>query len=119
VLVAFGTTFTMAPLSELVSHLAPMARASALAAQGFSLDMGAAVGAAVSARIGYTELCGFLAVGMAAGALLVNVTAEPVGQPSTAPRPDGESHQLAPTGPAPVPPVEAASAGDHPNGGRD
>jgi MFS transporter, YNFM family, putative membrane transport protein len=115
VLVAFGTTFAMAPLTEFISQLAPMARASALAGQGFTLDMGAAAGAIVSARIGYVELCGFLAVGMAAGAFVLAVSAEAASQRSAAPRPAAESDRSTPTGPLPTPPSDAAPAGERRN----
>jgi hypothetical protein len=76
-LVAFGTTLAFTPLTDLIGQLAPPgARASALSGQSFTLDMGASAGAALSARVGYTDLCGFLAVGMAAGAMVLQVTVE-------------------------------------------
>lgn len=79
-LVAFGTTFAMAPLTELIGQLAPAARASALAGQGFTLDLGASAGAAVSARLGYTDLCGVLAAGLAAGMLVLHMTTAAAGR---------------------------------------
>lgn len=85
VLVAFGTTFAMAPLTELISQLAPLARASALAGQGFTLDLGAATGTAVSARLGYADFCALLAVALAAGVLVLNVTTESASQPEPGP----------------------------------
>jgi predicted MFS family arabinose efflux permease len=113
VLVAFGATFAMAPLTELISQLAPMARASALAGQGFALDMGAASGAVVSTRIGYIQLCGFLAVGMAAGALALRVTAESASLRRAAPRPGAGSVHPTPSGPRPTPPTDAAPGKQH------
>jgi MFS transporter, YNFM family, putative membrane transport protein len=76
-LVAFGTTLAFTPLTDLIGQLAPPgARASALSGQSFTLDMGASAGAALSARIAYTDFCGFLAVGMAASTMVLQVTLE-------------------------------------------
>jgi hypothetical protein len=76
-LVAFGTTMAFTPLTNLIGQLAPPgARDSALSGQSFTLDMGASAGAALSARIAYTDFCGFLAVGMAASTMVLQVTLE-------------------------------------------
>jgi YNFM family putative membrane transporter len=74
-LVAGGSTLAIAPLTDLISQFAPAAaRASALSIQSFMLDLGASGGAAVSARLGYTELCGLLAAAMAIVTIVLTLT---------------------------------------------
>lgn len=74
-LVAGGSTLAIAPLTDLISRLAPAAaRASALSIQSFTLDLGASGGAAVSARLSYTELCGLLAAAMALVTIVLTLT---------------------------------------------
>jgi hypothetical protein len=80
-LVAFGTTLAFTPLTDLIGQLVPPgARASALSGQSFTLDMGASAGAALSARVAYTDFCGFLAVGMAASTMVLQVALEATGR---------------------------------------
>ena len=74
-LVAGGSTLAISPLTDLISQLAPAAaRASALSVQSFTLDIGASGGAAVSARVGYSELCGLLAAAMAMVTIVLTLT---------------------------------------------
>jgi MFS transporter, YNFM family, putative membrane transport protein len=74
-LVAGGSTLAIAPLTDLISQFAPAgAGASALSIQSFMLDLGASGGAAVSARLGYTELCGLLAAAMAVVTIVLTLT---------------------------------------------
>ena len=89
------------------------------------LGMGASASAALSARIAYTDFCGFLAVGMAASTLVLQVTLESAerhqlaldlgppaedsaGQPASGPG-VGDSRLISPT----------ASSNDHPAAGSD
>ena len=123
-LVAFGTTLAFSPDRPHWTAGPPGARASALSGQSFTLDMGASAGAALSARIAYADFCGFLAVSMAAGTMVLQVTLE-----------SAERHHLAldlgppaedsagppASGPGVGAPLDqsTASSNDHPAAGSD
>lgn len=73
VAVAGGGTLAITLLTVLIGQFAPAARATALAIQSFTLDMGTSGAAWLSVRFSWAELCSLIAAAVAAGALLVAV----------------------------------------------
>jgi MFS transporter, YNFM family, putative membrane transport protein len=73
VAVAGGATLAITLLTVLIGQFAPAARATALAIQSFTLDMGTSGAAWLSVRFSWAELCSLIAAAVAAGALLVAV----------------------------------------------
>jgi hypothetical protein len=73
VAVAGGATLAITLLTVLIGQFAPAARATALAIQSFTLDVGTSGAAWLSVRLSWPELCGLIAAAVAAGALLVAV----------------------------------------------
>jgi YNFM family putative membrane transporter len=73
VTVAGGATLAITMLTVLIGQFAPAARATALAIQSFTLDMGTSGAAWLSVRLSWPELCSLIAVAVASGAFLVAV----------------------------------------------
>jgi MFS transporter, YNFM family, putative membrane transport protein len=73
VAVAGGCTLAITLLTVLIGQFAPAARATALAIQSFTLDLGTSGAAWLSVRLSWPELCSLIAAAVAAGALLVAV----------------------------------------------
>jgi hypothetical protein len=92
-LVAAGTTFALPPVAMLIVLLAPQVRASALAAYGCCLALGASFGAELPARLptwlGYPGLCTVLAalLGVVALALANTVPTDPAQTIASQPTP--------------------------------
>jgi YNFM family putative membrane transporter len=78
VLVGFGTTLALPPLLAILTQLALGVEASAMAVCEACLSVGAALGVQlpgwVPARLGYPGLAAVIAVGLAAGALILTAT---------------------------------------------
>jgi MFS transporter, YNFM family, putative membrane transport protein len=73
VAVAGGSTLAITLLTVLIGQFAPAARATALAIQSFTLDLGTSGAAWLSVRLSWPVLCSLIAAAVAAGALLVFV----------------------------------------------
>jgi hypothetical protein len=73
VAVAGGYTLAITLLTVLIGQFAPAARATALAIQSFTLDVGTGGAAWLSVRLSWPALCSLMAAAVAAGALLVAV----------------------------------------------
>jgi predicted MFS family arabinose efflux permease len=73
VAVAGGATLAITLLTVLIGQFAPAARATALAIQAFTFELGVSGGAWLTVRLSWPELCSLIAAAVAAGALLVAV----------------------------------------------
>jgi hypothetical protein len=75
-----GTLATL--LTVLIGQFAPAARATALAIQAFTFELGVSGGSWLSVRLSWPELCSLIAVAVAAGAFLVAVAVRTSGSPA-------------------------------------
>jgi MFS transporter, YNFM family, putative membrane transport protein len=73
VAVAGGSTLAISLLTVLIGQFAPTARATALAIQAFTFELGVSGGSWLSVRLSWPVLCGLIAAAVAAGAFLVAV----------------------------------------------